>query len=78
MVFEKLKRIIGELLCCDEEDITLESSFIDDLGMDSLDIFQLIMYIEEEFDIEIPNAEAEDIITVNNAVEKINELVDQL
>jgi acyl carrier protein len=71
MVFEKVKKIIVEQLGVEEEDITLESSFIDDLGADSLDIVELIMALEEEFDLEIPDNEAEKITTVNDAVEYI-------
>lgn len=71
MEFEKLKNIIGEVLNVDTEEITLETTFVDDLGADSLDIFQIIMGIEEEFDIEIANEEAEKIVTVGDAVEKI-------
>lgn len=71
MEFEKLKKIIGEVLNVGEEDIQLDSTFVDDLGADSLDIFQIIMGIEEEFDVEIPNEEAEKIKTVGDAVEKI-------
>ena len=75
MEFEKIKKIIAEVLNIDEEDITPESTFIDDLGADSLDIFQIIMGIEEEFDIEIPQDEAEKISTVKDAVDKIKESV---
>jgi len=71
MIFEKVKKIIVDQLGVDEEDITLESSFIDDLGADSLDIVELIMAFEEEFDIEIPDSEAEKITTVGDAVEYI-------
>lgn len=71
MEFEKLKKIIAEVLNVDEEEITMETTFVDDLGADSLDIFQIIMGIEEEFDIEIANEEAEHIATVSDAVEKI-------
>ena len=71
MEFEKLKKIIAEVLNVDEEEITMETTFVDDLGADSLDIFQIIMGIEEEFDIEIANEEAENIVTVSDAVEKI-------
>ena len=56
---------------CDEEEITMETTFVDDLGADSLDIFQIIMGMEEEFDIEIANEEAEKIATVGDAVEQI-------
>ena len=69
MEFEKLKKIIAEVLNVDEEEITMETTFVDDLGADSLDVFQIIMGLEEEFDIEIPNEEAEKIVTVGDAVE---------
>ncbi len=71
MEFEKLKKIIAEVLNVDEEEITADTTFVDDLGADSLDIFQIIMGLEEEFDIEIPNEEAEKIVTVGDAVEQI-------
>ncbi len=71
MEFEKLKKIIAEVLNVDEEEITMETTFVDDLGADSLDIFQIIMGLEEEFDIEIANEEAEKIVTVSDAVEQI-------
>ncbi|MCL6500706.1 MAG: acyl carrier protein [Candidatus Pacearchaeota archaeon] len=71
MVFEKVKKIIVEQLGVEEDDITMESSFIDDLGADSLDIVELIMALEEEFDLEIPDSEAEKITTVGDAVEYI-------
>lgn len=71
MEFEKLKKIIVEVLNVDESEVKLESTFIDDLGADSLDVFQIIMGLEEEFDIEIPNEEAEKIVTVGDAVEQI-------
>lgn len=71
MEFEKLKKNIAEVLNVDEEEITMETTFVDDLGADSLDVFQIIMGLEEEFDIEIPNEEAEKIVTVGDAVEQI-------
>ena len=71
MEFEKLKKIIAEVLNVDEEEITMETTFVDDLGADSLDVFQIIKGLEEEFDIEIPNEEAEKIVTVGDAVEQI-------
>lgn len=71
MEFEKLQGIIAEVLNVDTEEITLNTTFVDDLGADSLDIFQIIMGIEEEFDIEIPNEAAEHIISVGDAVEQI-------
>jgi acyl carrier protein len=71
MVFDKVKKIIVEQLGVEEEDVVLDASFIDDLGADSLDIVELIMALEEEFDIEIPDSEAEKIATVKNAVDYI-------
>lgn len=71
MEFEKLKKVIAEVLNVDTEEITMESTFIDDLGADSLDVFQIVMGIEEEFDIEIPAEKAEKITTVEEAVELI-------
>jgi len=71
MEFEKIKNIIVEVLNVEESDITMETTFLDDLGADSLDVFQIIMGIEEEFEIEIPNEEAEKIVTVGDAVEQI-------
>ena len=71
MEFEKLKKIISEVLNVDEQEIKMDTTFVDDLGADSLDIFQIIMGLEEEFDIEIANEEAEKIATVGDAVEQI-------
>ena len=71
MVFEKVKDIIVEQLGVDEEEVKMESSFIDDLGADSLDIVELFMALEEEFELEIPDKEAEKIATVGDAVEYI-------
>lgn len=71
MEFEKLQAIISDVLGVPESDITMSSSFVDDLGADSLDIFQIIMGIEEEFGIEIPAETAETISTVGDAVEQI-------
>ena len=71
MEFEKLQKIISEVLNVDEEEITMETTFVDDLGADSLDVFQIIMGIEEEFDIEIANEDAETILSVADAVEQI-------
>ncbi|MBE5930356.1 MAG: acyl carrier protein [Lachnospiraceae bacterium] len=71
MEFEKLQKIISEVLNVDAEEITLETTFVDDLGADSLDVFQILMGIEEEFDIEIANEAAEGIVTVADAVEQI-------
>ena len=70
-MFEKVKKIIVEQLGVEEDEITMESSFIDDLGADSLDIVELIMALEEEFDLEIPDSEAEKISTVGDVVDYI-------
>ena len=71
MEFEKLKKVIAEVLNVDPDEITMDTTFMDDLGADSLDVFQIIMGIEEEFDIEIPSDKAEKITTVEEAVEMI-------
>ena len=71
MEFEKLQKIISEVLSVEPDEIEMETTFVDDLGADSLDVFQIIMGIEEEFDIEIANEEAENIVTVADAVEQI-------
>ena len=75
MEFEKLQEIIAEVLNVDPEEITMDTTFVDDLGADSLDVFQIIMGIEEEFDIEITNEDAEKIVTVGDAVEQIKNAV---
>lgn len=71
MVFEKIKSIIADQLGVEESEIKMESSFVDDLGADSLDIVELIMALEEEFDIEIPDEDAEKIATVGDVVDYI-------
>ncbi len=71
MEFEKLKKVIAEVLNVDPDEITMDTTFVDDLGADSLDVFQIVMGIEEEFDIEIPAEKAEKITTVEEAVELI-------
>ena len=71
MEFEKLKKVIAEVLNVDPDEITMETTFLDDLGADSLDVFQIVMGIEEEFDIEIPAEKAEKISTAEEAVELI-------
>ena len=76
MEFEKLKNIIAEVLNVDADEITMDTTFVDDLGADSLDVFQIIMGIEEEFDIEIDNEEAEKITTVQDAVDQIKKAVE--
>ena len=70
-VFEKVKNIIVEQLGATESSVTMEASFIDDLGADSLDIVELIMALEEEFDTEIPDADAEKVVTVGDVVDYI-------
>ncbi|NLN16573.1 MAG: acyl carrier protein [Firmicutes bacterium] len=72
-LFDRVKQIIVEQLGVDEEQVTLDASFVDDLGADSLDIVELVMTLEEEFDLEIPDEDAENITTVNSAVEYLRE-----
>ena len=74
-VFDKIKEIIVEQLGVAENSVTEEASFIDDLGADSLDIVELIMALEEEFDIEIPDSDAEKVVTVGDVVEYIKDHV---
>jgi acyl carrier protein len=75
MEFEKLKKVIADVLNVDPDEITMETTFIDDLGADSLDVFQIIMGIEEEFDIEIPAEDAESTATVEEAVNLIKSAI---
>ena len=75
MEFRKLQKIIMEVMNVDEDEISMDTTFVDDLGADSLDIFQIIMGIEETFDIEIDNDDAEKIVTVGDAVEQIKNAV---
>ena len=72
-IFEKVKKIIVEQLGVADTSVTMEASFIDDLGADSLDIVELIMALEEEFDLEIPDSDAEKVVTVDDVVEYIKE-----
>lgn len=72
-VYDKVKGIIAEQLGVDEAEVSMESSFIEDLGADSLDIVELVMALEEEFDIVIPDEDAEKIRTVGEAVNYIKE-----
>ena len=74
-IFEKVKGIIVEQLGVTDTSVTMEASFIDDLGADSLDIVELVMAIEEEFDIEIPDSDAEKVVTVGDVVDYIKENV---
>ena len=68
-MFEKMKDIIAEQLNCEKETITLETNFKDDLGADSLDLFELVMAVEEEYGVEIPAEELEKLTTVGSVVE---------
>ena len=70
-IFEKVKEVIVDQLGVEDEAVTAETSFIDDLGADSLDIVELIMALEEEFDLQIPDSEAEKISTVGDVIEYI-------
>lgn len=74
MELEKIKAIIAEVLNIDADSITADTTFVDDLGADSLDIFQIIMGIEEEYDIELENEAVEQIQTVGDAVEAIRSI----
>lgn len=77
MVFDKIKSIISEQLGVEEDEITMDSSFIDDLGADSLDIVELIMALETEFDIEISDEDAEKVATVGDVVDYIKAHVEE-
>ncbi|WP_160675686.1 acyl carrier protein [Clostridium sp. C8-1-8] len=72
-MFEKIKGIIADKLSVNEDDITLEASFIEDLGADSLDIVELIMALEDELEMEIPDDVAEGFVTVGDVVEYLKE-----
>ncbi|MEW6325321.1 MAG: acyl carrier protein [Nitrospirota bacterium] len=72
-VDERVKKIIAEQLGVEEDEVTSEASFVDDLGADSLDTVELVMALEEEFGIEIPDEEAEKILTVQQAIDYIKE-----
>lgn len=74
-VEERVKKIISEQLGLEDEDVTPEASFVEDLGADSLDTVELVMAFEEEFGIEIPDEDAEKILTVQNAIDYIKEKV---
>ncbi len=69
---ERVKKIVAEQLGVKEDEVTKEASFVDDLGADSLDTVELVMALEEEFDCEIPDEEAENITTVQQAVDYVN------
>jgi acyl carrier protein len=74
-VEDRIKKIIAEQLGVDEDEVVPEASFVDDLGADSLDTVELVMAFEEEFDIEIPDEDAEKILTVGRAMEYIKEKI---
>ncbi len=76
MEFEKVKAIIADVLNIDQEEITRDTTFLNDLGADSLDVFQIIMEIEDTFDIEISNEEVETIVTVGDVVDRIKEAIE--
>lgn len=73
-IFSELKDIIVEQLAVDPKDVTIEASFVEDLNADSLDLVELIMELEEKFGVEIPDEDAEKIVTVADAVNYIQEL----
>ncbi len=73
MEFEKLQEIIAQVLNIGTEEITEDASFVDDLGADSLELFQILMGVEDTFGIEIPEEQADQIVTVSDAFEKIKE-----
>ena len=72
-VDERVKKIIGEQLGVEEDEVTPEASFVEDLGADSLDTVELVMALEEEFGIEIPDEDAEKFLTVGKALDYIKE-----
>nr|YP_009396225.1 acyl carrier protein [Melanothamnus harveyi]ARW65434.1 acyl carrier protein [Melanothamnus harveyi] len=74
-IFETVRNIVAQQLGVDEKLVTLEANFANDLGADSLDTVELVMAIEEEFDIEIPDEDAEKIATLNQAVKFIEQAV---
>ncbi len=69
---DKIKKVIAEKLSVDLEEVVMEASFVDDLGADSLDLVELIMSMEEEFDLEIPDDDAEKLVTVQDALNYLN------
>lgn len=75
MEFDKLKQVIAEVLSVDPKEITMDTTFVDDLGADSLDIFQIVMGIEDAFSIEIDAEDAESISTVGEAVQLIKNAI---
>ena len=76
MELEKLQKIIAEVLNVDAQEVTMDTTFVEDLGADSLDVFQILMGVEETFDIEIDQEEAEKIVSVADAVEAIKKAIE--
>ena len=76
MELEKLRQIIVDVLNVDASEVTMDTTFTDDLGADSLDVFQILMGVEETFDIEIPQEDAERIVTVADAVDAIRNAIE--
>ena len=76
MEFEKVQGIVADVLNISKEEVLPDATFVDDLGADSLDVFQIIMGIEEEFDIEVDNKEAENIRTVQDVVDQLKKIID--
>ena len=74
MEFEKLKAIIVDVLSVDPDEITMDTTFMDDLGADSLDVYQIIMGIEQEFDIEIPDRKVHELKTIGDVVSYLEEV----
>lgn len=76
MVFEKLKKILADQFDVEEDKITLETSMVDDLGADSLDVVDLLMSVEDEFEIEIPDSDVENMKTVGDVVKYVEDHVE--
>ena len=76
MIFDKVKEILVDQLDVEEEKVTMEASIVDDLGADSLDLVDLVMSLEEEFDVEIPDEQVENIKTVGDIVKYIEDKVE--
>jgi len=77
MIVEKVKKVIADQLSMEVEEVNLESTFTDDLGVDSLEIFEIVMSLEEEFEIEIPNEDIENIKTIGDIVNYVKSKVEE-
>jgi acyl carrier protein len=77
MILEKVKKVVADQLSMDVEEVKLESTFSDDLGVDSLEIFEIVMSLEEEFEIEIPNEDIENIKTIGDIVNYVKSKVEE-